>query len=104
MDDISDNDLANMNDDEMAQYVEDVSSGYMFDPDNEILEKDKRMSFIAFFESIKKEVDELQFAPMNECAKVVSRYSRLLEWVKTKIYAIDAKFTAEYERRMKKCL
>ena len=104
MSDISDKDFENMDDEEWEQYFRDVESGYAFDPDNKVLEKDKNMTPGKFFDSMNKEIDELPYKQLNDYARVISRYTRWIEWLKSEIDVTDYKLMKEYRRRLKECM
>ena len=82
-------DIHDMTRDELEEYLDDVSTGYAYDPDNEILEGDKNLSFKEFFEKMNAEVQASQFKSVQEFAESVSRGMRMCEWVHWQMCALS---------------
>lgn len=98
-----DKDIEDMTPDEWNEYFEDIKSGYAFDPDNELLERDKSMTLNDFFKSLHKEVDDLRFGTTKDFAKIISRIYRIFGWMQPQINEIDLKIEKEYKRRLSGC-
>lgn len=76
-------DIYDMSDDEFAEYISDLVSGYTFDPDNKILDADKNLPLKDFFEITSERIKDLAILPdstMEDFAEVASRVRRLGDW------------------------
>ena len=70
-------DIEDMTKEELEEYLDDISSGYAFDPDNEILNSDKNLSVKELVSQLAADANSAQFKSMHEFAAIVSRASRI---------------------------
>lgn len=93
-------DIEDMTKEELEEYLDDVSSGYAFDPDNEILDADKKLPFKEFFEKMNAEVAASQFKSLQEFAAIVSRASRMGEWMYGQLCLLSEHMSSEFKRKI----
>ena len=92
-------DFGEMGDDEFREYLQDVASGYAYDPDNKVLDKDKNTTFNDFFKEANAEMDVMEFKDCEEFAAFVSRIKRICDYSYLAFMKISDRMDEEYLRR-----
>lgn len=93
-------DIEDMTKEELEEYLDDISSGYAFDPDNEILDADKKLPFKEFFEKMNAEVAASQFKSLQEFAAIVSRASRMGDWMNRQFCNLSENMNTAFKRKI----
>ena len=95
-------DIRDMTNEELEEYLVDVSTGYAYDPDNEVLDGDKNMTFIEFFKEMNSEIASSQFKSTQEFAETLSRSMRMCEWVYGQICQLSDNLALTFKDRIQK--
>ena len=93
-------DIYDMTQEELDEYLFDIQIGYAFDPDNEILEADKKLTVKELFKQLDSDIEATKFKSMHEFAAVVSRISRISEWMSTQTTKLSEKMNIEFEKKI----
>ena len=93
-------DIEDMTKDELEEYLDDISSGYAFDPDNEILDADKNLKVKDLFKQLNDDIESTRFKSMHEFAATVSRISRISEWMSFQTTKLSEKMNVEFEKKV----
>lgn len=93
-------DLRDMTKDELEEYLDDVSSGYAFDPDNEVLDADKNLKVKDLFKQLNDDIESTRFKSMHEFAATVSRISRISEWMSFQTTKLSEKMNVEFNKKL----
>lgn len=95
-------DIFKMSNEELQEYLDDVATGYAFDPDNEILDNDKNLSVRDLFEQLKADVNSLRFKSINDYAAVMSRTTRICNWMYEQVDVISRRLSTEFAHKIMK--
>lgn len=93
-------DLRDMTKDELEEYLDDISSGYAFDPDNEILDSDKNLSVKELFSQLAADANFAQFKSMHEIAAIISRVHRICTWIYSQIDKTSNRLNDEFAKKL----
>lgn len=93
-------DISDMTKEELEEYLDDISSGYAFDPDNEILNSDKNLSVKELVSQLAADANSVQFKSMHEFAAIVSRASRICKWINCQINKTVNRLNDEFAKKL----
>lgn len=97
-------DIQDMTNDELEEYLTDISTGYAYDPDNEILDGDKNTTFKEFFNKMNAEIKASRFKSLQEFAETLSRSTRMCEWAYGQICQLSDNLAIEFKQRIQERL
>lgn len=93
-------DIDDMTKEELEEYLDDILSGYAFDPDDEILNSDKNLSVKELFFQLMADANSAQFKSLHEFAAVVSRASRICKWINCQIDKTANQLNDEFTKKL----